>query len=252
MRGYLNTIFNKIFLLISRGRLLKIDNDDDLQKIQISNLANEVITDIERYQEYGFENYPIIKNSETVTLFINGNRNANKGINIRITNRKLRPKDLEKGEVRIYCIDSNETNKNYITLKQTNNTIQIITYDNKQIILDKDKIEIKDNDNNIKLDNDGINIIDKNNNKIEMKNTGIKLTDKNNNTIDMNGGFIDLNGNTKKFVTYAELNNAITNFLIALNTHTHSGVQSGNSSTGTPTPMTFNISASESQKVRTG
>lgn len=195
MRGLIDTVFKKLFLIISRGKLLKIDNTNaEMQKIQISNLADEVITDIERYQDYGFENYPLIANAEAVTLFVNGNRNANKGINVCVNNRKLRPTDLESGEVRIYSVDSNKSNKNYITIKPTDNTIHIITADNKEIILDTNKIEIKDADgNDIILDTNGIKITDKNTNETEMSSTGIKHACLNGNTFEMVAGEVKIN-----------------------------------------------------------
>lgn len=271
MRGWIDTVLKKIFLLISRGRLLNIDNSKaDVQTIQVSNLADEVITDIERYQEYGFENYPIISNAEAITLFVNGNRNANKGINIVVNNRALRPTDLQKGDVCIYCKDSNSLNQNRIWLKPTNNEIEIKTADNNDIVIDKNGIEITDsNTNKVVLKSTGIEVTDKNNNKYEMTTTGTKLTDKNNNiietkstgvevtdanlnTIKMNGVTVDINGNTKKFVTYTELNTAITLFLVALMAHVHTSAAPG-APTSTPTaPITFDISAAESQKARTG
>lgn len=238
MRGWVDTIMKKIFLLISRGKLLSIDNSDSgIQKIQIANLANETISDIERYQEYGFENYPIITNAETITLFVNGNRNANKGINIVVNNRGLRPTDLQKGDVCIYSKDSNDTNKNRIWIKPVNNEIEISTANN----------------NVIKIDKNGIKITDSNNNIIETKNTGIEIKDFTGNNIKISGTTVDINGNTKKFVTYAELNAAKNLFLGLLNSHKHTAVQAGTGTSGTTdTPFVFDISAAESQKARTG
>lgn len=160
-RGIIGKLLTKIFLLVSRSRLLGINNTDstETQKIQVSNLSKEIISDIERYQEYGFENYPIIPNAEAVNLFINGNRNSDKGINIVINNRKLRPTDLSSGEVCIYCKDSNNSNDNRIWLKPTNNEIEIKTADGNDII----------------IDSNGINITDANSNTIVMKNTGVEI-----------------------------------------------------------------------------
>lgn len=64
---------------------------------------------------------------------------------------------------------------------------------------------------------------------------------------------IELNGNTKKFVTHKELNTALQKFVSALNAHTHTGVQSGPGSTGTPAaPMTIDISDAATSSVVTG
>ena len=63
---------------------------------------------------------------------------------------------------------------------------------------------------------------------------------------------IELNGNTKQFVTWAELNQALQGLITALNSHTHSNGNEG-SPTGTPiTPMTLDISASKTATVVTG
>lgn len=63
---------------------------------------------------------------------------------------------------------------------------------------------------------------------------------------------IELNGNTKQFVTWAELNQALQGLITALNSHTHSNGNEG-SPTGTPIkPMTLDISASKTATVVTG
>lgn len=58
---------------------------------------------------------------------------------------------------------------------------------------------------------------------------------------------IELNGNTKQFVTWTELNTALTTFLVALNSHVHAA-------SGTPpvTPMTLDISSAKTTTVVTG
>lgn len=203
-RGIINSILRKMFLLISRGKVLAIDNDyEEMQKVQISNLADEVISDIERYQEYGFENYPVIANAEAITLFVYGNRNANKGLNIKINNRKLRPTDLASGDVCIYCKDSNNTNANRIWLKPEKNEINIVTYDGHNILINDDGIIIEDgvNGHKITLDSNGILVEDGvNNNKVTLDSNGLLVEDGvnigNTITLDSTGLTIeDMNGN---------------------------------------------------------
>lgn len=63
-------------------------------------------------------------------------------------------------------------------------------------------------------------------------------------------GNIDLNGNTKTFVTHAELNTALQSFITALNLHTHPDPVSGTSGPPT-TPMTLDISAATTTTIRT-
>lgn len=66
-------------------------------------------------------------------------------------------------------------------------------------------------------------------------------------------GVINLNGDSKSFVTHAELNTALQTFITALNLHVHSGVTTGGSSSGPPlSSMSLDISASETEKVKTG
>ena len=76
-----------------------------------------------------------------------------------------------------------------------------------------------------------------------------EIEDGNGNTIKSNaGGYIDVNGNSKKFVTYTELNTALQLMVTAANnlylTSADNGVAGGG--------LTLNISASESTKARTG
>ena len=62
---------------------------------------------------------------------------------------------------------------------------------------------------------------------------------------------IDLNGNSKSFVTYGELNTALQLLITALNSHIHIDPISG--TTGTPvTPVSLDISASETSTIKTG
>jgi hypothetical protein len=107
-------------------------------------------------------------------------------------------------------------------------------------------------DNKYTINQDGIVKEDINGNKGEWTNSGIKWIDVNSNTLEMTGSTVDINGNTKKFVTYTELNNAITAFLILIMAHVHTSAAPGNPSSTPTAPITFDISAAESQKARTG
>lgn len=65
-------------------------------------------------------------------------------------------------------------------------------------------------------------------------------------------GKIKLNGSDKQFVTWAELNSALSTFMNALNSHTHSNGNEG-SPTGAPiVPMSLDISASKTTTILTG
>jgi hypothetical protein len=65
-------------------------------------------------------------------------------------------------------------------------------------------------------------------------------------------GNIELNGNSKSFVTHDELNTALQNFISALNTHTHSNGNNG-SPTGAPlTSMSIDLSNCKTTTILTG
>jgi len=96
---WLQPLKKKIMLLVGRCILTAINNSEGTQKIQIKGLKNETVTDIERFQEYGFETYPK-KDSEALILFINGNRDS--GIVACVHDRNYRPKDLSEGDVCVY------------------------------------------------------------------------------------------------------------------------------------------------------
>lgn len=87
--------------------------------------------------------------------------------------------------------------------------------------------------------------------KIEFDNGTVKVDAEKN--IELNADKnIELNGNTKSFVTYAELNQALTKFTTLLNTHVHECAAPGSPSL-TPTPqMTIDISAAETKTIKTG
>lgn len=71
---------------------------------------------------------------------------------------------------------------------------------------------------------------------------------------------VELNGNSKSFVTYAELNQALQTVWTAIQTHTHQVATTGGpaAQTGTAAPstslasQTLDISASETKTIKTG
>lgn len=65
-------------------------------------------------------------------------------------------------------------------------------------------------------------------------------------------GKIKLNGDSKQFVTWAELNTALTNFLTALNGHVHTSAAPGSPTSSPVTPMTLDISSAKTTTVVTG
>jgi hypothetical protein len=66
----------------------------------------------------------------------------------------------------------------------------------------------------------------------------------------LNAANAEINGNSKSFVTHAELDAALQTFINALNLHTHP--ETGGSTLPPTTPLSLDISASETQTVKTG
>ncbi len=115
-----NTIQNKIFLLVGRAIVTYIKNSTDVhhQKVQLSVLKNETLSNVERIQEYGFETYPHI-NSEAVCLFLAGDKRH--GLVIVIGDRRYRLTDLAEGEVAIYTSEDQNSDGHRIHLKSGQN-----------------------------------------------------------------------------------------------------------------------------------
>jgi phage baseplate assembly protein V len=97
--GLLDGIKARIFRLIGRAKLTTISNSKKTQLVQVKALKDETITDIERFQEYGFETYPKA-DAETLIIFPGGNRDQ--GSVVCIMDSRYRPTDLKEGEVQVY------------------------------------------------------------------------------------------------------------------------------------------------------
>ncbi len=71
--------------------------------------------------------------------------------------------------------------------------------------------------------------------------------------VDLDGsGNIDLNGDSKRLVTHGELNTALQNMVTWINAHMHATAATGPPVAPTPPLLTLDISAAETQTVRTG
>lgn len=62
---------------------------------------------------------------------------------------------------------------------------------------------------------------------------------------------IELNGNTKQFVTWTELNQALQNFVMSFNSHTHTG-NMGKPTTPPSAPAMLDISSAKTKTILTG
>jgi len=105
----------KIFLLLGRAILRLVENAEGTQKIQVTALSNETISDIERFQEYGFETFPHDE-AEVFIGFLNGNRDH--GIALVVHDRRYRPTNLVAGEVMLYTDEDTSPGDFHIHLKR--------------------------------------------------------------------------------------------------------------------------------------
>lgn len=114
LKRFLGPIRRRLMLLLGRAVLVAVNNAGTTQRLQVVALADEVITDVERFQDYGFEGHPW-PNAQAAILFMNGNRDA--GIVVAVHDRRYRPTDLAQGEVCIYT-DEDKTAPFRVTLKR--------------------------------------------------------------------------------------------------------------------------------------
>jgi len=130
----------RILRLIGRAKLTTVSNSKKTQLVQVKALKDETITDIERFQEYGFETYPKA-DAETLTLFPGGNRDQ--GSVVCIMDTRYRPTDLKEGEVQVY-----DWNGSLIHLK-SDNSIYIESKSGCKFDLKSDgTFSLKDNNGN--------------------------------------------------------------------------------------------------------
>lgn len=109
----LNPLRRKIFLLIGRAILAAVDNSETTQLLQVTILKDETISDVERFQEYGFESYPKA-GAECFVVFLNGNRSQ--GIVLSVMDRQYRP-DIDEGEIAFYTHENESAGGHRIHFK---------------------------------------------------------------------------------------------------------------------------------------
>jgi len=71
LRRVVSGIKSKMFLLLGRAILTAINNSESTQKLQVTLLAGETATDMERFQNYGFESFPLA-GAEVAVMFLGG------------------------------------------------------------------------------------------------------------------------------------------------------------------------------------
>jgi phage baseplate assembly protein V len=202
----------RVFLSLGRGILKLINNAEGTQKVMITALAGETITDAERFQEYGFETYPLTE-AEVFGAFLNGNRDH--GIILCVHDRRYRPKDLTAGEVALYT-DEDSTNDFRFWLKR--GRIASLTADQSEETLDTSKTitapTVNINGTTITFNASGIATV-----------TGATVIINGDNVILGDSGA----GSVRKLVD--------ERFKTLFDAHVHSGVTAGGANTGVPTAL---------------
>ncbi|QOF68294.1 phage baseplate assembly protein [Actinobacillus sp. GY-402] len=91
--------FNKSIRQVFRGKLNLIKSEDEIQKAQVSGLADETLQDVELMQHFGFTSVPP-ENTEAVIIPIGGA--TSHGVIVATEHGAYRIKNLGKGETAIY------------------------------------------------------------------------------------------------------------------------------------------------------
>ncbi len=93
-------ITRRIMLCIGRGVVRQVDDAPDLQRVQVSLLAEEDRDQVERIQSYGLTSVPV-PGAEAVVVSVAGNRDH--PVAVAVDDRRFRPRGLQPGEVCLYA-----------------------------------------------------------------------------------------------------------------------------------------------------
>ena len=99
MSNGLGPIIKRVRLMLGRGVIRLVLDNEGIQKMQVSLLKNEIRSALERFQEYGFTSNPK-PGAEAAIMFLGGMRDH--GIIVGVEDRRYRIKGLASGEVAIY------------------------------------------------------------------------------------------------------------------------------------------------------
>lgn len=97
---------------VARAVLNVVDDEGNMQRVQISLLEDEIIDDVERFQDYGFTSVPE-EGAEATVVFVGADRSH--PIVVVADDRRVRKKGLKPGEVAVY-----HKNGDFIHLKNEN------------------------------------------------------------------------------------------------------------------------------------
>jgi len=89
----------RVMMSLGRAVVRAIEDDKNMQTMTVEVLKNEVLSKVERFQNYGFTSHPF-EDAEAAVIFPQGSREH--GIIIAVDDRRYRLKGLAKGEAAIY------------------------------------------------------------------------------------------------------------------------------------------------------
>jgi len=140
IKRMLAVIQRRMSLMVGRAILSAVDNSKSTQFVKVTALHGETLDEIERFQEYGFETYPL-EGAEGFMVFMNGNRD--RGVALCFMDRQYRPDYLSEGEVVNYTDEDKETDGHRAHFKRG----QLLEIKNKELIIhSKDKVEVNTKD----------------------------------------------------------------------------------------------------------
>ena len=92
-------LFMRLVLMVSRGVLSLVDDKQSVQSVQVQGYEKEVLPDVEHLQPYGFTAVPV-PGAEAVVLSPAGMRDS--AFVVLVEDRRYRVKSLGHGEVAVY------------------------------------------------------------------------------------------------------------------------------------------------------
>lgn len=124
---FLGPLIRRIRLSLGRGIIKLVNDSNGIQKLQLSLMANETRSNIERFQEYGFTSVPKA-GAEAAVIFMGGNRDH--GIIVAVDDRRYRLKSLSSGEVALYTDEGDKiVMKRGNKIEVTTQTFEVNTTD---------------------------------------------------------------------------------------------------------------------------
>lgn len=97
--GAMKRLGTRILMMLARGIVRLVDDNRGTQRLQLSLLADEVKSNVEKLEPYGFTSFPLI-GAETLTAFIGGNRDH--AVALMAHDRRYRPRNGQPGDVVLY------------------------------------------------------------------------------------------------------------------------------------------------------